>query len=372
MTPNARIAILGAGPGGLMLARLLQCRGVSASIFEREAHPDERPQGGSLDLHARTGQRAMRKAGLDAAFLAAARPEDQDDRLYDPQGTLLLERDGSGDDRPEIDRTALRRILLASVAPGTVRWGQGIETVAPSQGGGYDVTHPGGVETFDIVVGADGAWSRARRLLSAQRPVYEGVALVDYSVEESAHPSVGALVGRGKMMAVGENRALIGQRNGDGHIRLYALRRMAEGDARGLMSASADAVRAATLAAFSGWAPQLRHLIDAGTFSAVRPLYALPVGYRWESRAGVTLLGDAAHVMAPFGGKGVNLALADAADLADALCSGEGWAAVTRYEALMAERAAPAAAGAAAGLNAVISSDGLAHALAHYQARTPQ
>ena len=70
-----RIAIIGGGPGGLMLARLLQLRGLSPVVFERDAHAEERPQGGSLDLHGETGQRAMRLARLEAEFAAAARPE---------------------------------------------------------------------------------------------------------------------------------------------------------------------------------------------------------------------------------------------------------------------------------------------------------
>jgi 2-polyprenyl-6-methoxyphenol hydroxylase-like FAD-dependent oxidoreductase len=129
-----RVGIVGGGPGGLMLARLLQLGGADVTVFERDAHAGERPQGGSLDLHAETGQRAMRLAGLEAEFVAAARPEDQGDRLYDADGTLLFDRDGAEDDRPEIDRTELRRILLSSLAPGTVRWGAKVEAVKPDDG----------------------------------------------------------------------------------------------------------------------------------------------------------------------------------------------------------------------------------------------
>ena len=130
-----RIAIIGGGPGGLMLARLLQLNGLSPIVFERDAHAGERPQGGSLDLHGETGQRAMRLAGLEREFTLAARPDDQGDRLYDPDGRLLFDRDGEGDDRPEIDRTMLRRILLESLAPGTVRWNSRIAEIAQTRAG---------------------------------------------------------------------------------------------------------------------------------------------------------------------------------------------------------------------------------------------
>ena len=369
MATHPRIAIIGGGPGGLMLARLLQIRGIEAAVFERDAHAGDRPQGGSLDLHADTGQRAIRLAKLEEAFRAEARPEDQGDRLYDPGGTLLFDSDGQGDDRPEIDRTALRRVLLNSLAPHAVRWGSKVEAVTPAKDGGHEVVTNDAVGVFDIVVGADGAWSRIRPLLSNAVPRYEGVTMIELGFDTRRHPSVDALTGSGKMFAVGENRVLIAQRNGGSHIRGYAGWRMLESVAWELAGAAPEHVRAATLDAFAGWAPSLQSLVETGDLLAVRPLYALPIGYRWTSSPGLTLLGDAAHLMSPFSGEGVNLALADAVDLADALTSGEGWPAVGRYETGMMARARPAAEGAAAGLNGAVSSTGVADVLAHYRQR---
>lgn len=213
MKTTPRIAIIGGGPGGpggpggLLLARLLDRHGMDTIVFERDAHADERPQGGSLDLHAKTGQRAMRLADLQAEFHAEARPEDQGDRLYDQHGTLLFDRDGAGDDRPEIDRTALRRILLASLPTDHVQWGSRIENIKPLSGSGFEVIGRGFVEKFDIVVGADGAWSCVRSLLSGVVPAYEGVALVELGFDTQRHPAVDAITGSGKMFAVGNNRA---------------------------------------------------------------------------------------------------------------------------------------------------------------------
>lgn len=369
MTMFSGVAIIGGGPGGLMLARLLQRRGIAVTVFERDAHAEDRPQGGSLDLHADTGQRALRLAGLEEPFLAEARPEDQGDRLYDSAGALLFDRDGIGDDRPEIDRTALRRILLDSLLPGTLRWGSRVSAIIAGTAGRHEVVVADAAEAFDIVIGADGAWSRVRPLLSAAMPAYEGVTLVELGFDAARHPGVDALVGGGKMFAVGDDHALIAQRNGRGHIRGYAAQRLPEAAARDLAAAMPEQLRTALLAAFSGWAPSLRQLIERGELIAVRPLHALPIGHHWPSRQGLTLLGDAAHLMSPFGGEGVNLALADAADLAEALASGEGWPAVARHEAAMAARAATAAAGAAAGLRTAISPNGVAGMLDHYRAR---
>lgn len=363
-----RIAIVGGGPGGLMLARLLQRRGMSPVVFERDTHAGERPQGGSLDLHGETGQRAVVLAGLEAEFAAAARPEDQGDRLYAPDGTLLYDREGIGDNRPEIDRTALRKMLLDSLAPGTVRWGSQITGIVRDSDA-WDVTGDGLKERYDLVVGADGGWSRVRPLLSDAVPVYEGVTVIELGFEVERDPGIDALTGSGKMFAVGYNRALITQRNGLGHIRGYAGVRMTKATARELAMLTPEHIRAAMLDDFIGWTPPLLDVIATGTFIGVRPLYALPIGHRWASRPGLTLLGDAAHLMSPFRVRGVNLALADAVDLADALTSDDGWSSIAAYEKAMTARAEISAAGAAEGLNSVFSSDGATSVLEHYRER---
>lgn len=363
-----RIAIVGAGPGGLMLARLLQLRGIKPVVFERDAHADERPQGGSLDLHEDTGQYAMRRAGLEQEFAAAARPEDQGDRLYDADGHLLFDHDGSGHNRPEIDRTALRKLLIDALAPGTIRWNSRIGGLEPDEAG-HRIEGEGWHETFDLVVGADGAWSRVRPLLSDAQPTYEGVAFAELGFDTSRHPAIHALTGRGKMFAVGDNRALITQRNGLGHIRGYAGVRAPEEIATTWRHMSADALRAALCDVFGTWAPSLRQVVETGDIIGARPIYALPIGHRWQSRRGLTLLGDAAHLMSPFAGQGVNLALADAVDLADAIGGGAKWSAIANYENDMAERARGAAEASAKGLRTVFSPDGALPVLEHHRGR---
>ncbi|WP_395396600.1 NAD(P)/FAD-dependent oxidoreductase [Novosphingobium sp. BL-8A] len=363
-----RIAIVGGGPGGLMLARMLELHGMAPIVFERDVHADDRPQGGSLDLHDDTGQHAIRRARLEHEFALAARPEDQGDRLYDANGQLLFESDGIGHNRPEIDRTELRRILIGSLTPGTIRWNSRIVKVVPA-GNGYAIVGDDWQEDFDIVIGADGAWSRVRSLLSDAEPIYEGVAFAELGFDSRRHPAIDALTGAGKMFAVGKDSALITQRNGFGHIRGYAGIRAPEEIAAKWRHMSEVELRAELQRSFADWAPTLRKIVETGDIIGARPLYALPIGHRWNSQRGLTLLGDAAHVMSPFAGQGVNLALADAVDLADAIANDEDWSAITAFEETMVKRAAVAAAASADGLRSVFSRNGAQPVLDHYRER---
>ncbi len=377
--PSPRIAIVGGGPGGLALARILHVHGLAATVFERDEHPLHRPQGGTLDLHAESGQLAMKAAGLWAECQRVARYEDQESRLYDKDGTLLFEEpDAASGDRPEVDRTDLRRILIESLPADTIRWGSKLSRVEPHVDGTYEVILEGGsAGMFDLVVGADGARSRVRPLVSEEQPIYSGVTFFELGLDDvdARHPDLSPLVGHGKLFALGDAKALIAQRNGNAHVRVYAALRVPErwAEQGGLDLSSPASTKESLLAQFSGWSPKLLDFIRrAEDWMRPWPLFALPVGHRWTYRPGVTLLGDAAHLMSPFSGEGVNLALLDAVELARALAAGGDWkAAVAAYEVTMGERAAEAALGAAEGLEAALSLDAPVTVLAHMQSHRP-
>lgn len=376
MSQLPSIAIIGGGLGGLTLARILHLHGIPAAVFELDAHPLARPQGGSLDLHADTGLRALRLAGLEDGFRSLARHEDQGAKVYHPDGRLLFEdANFEGGDRPEIDRTQLRQLLLDALPDDMVRWGRKVEAVRPLTDGRYAVVTDGDLrEAFDLVVGADGAWSRVRPLVSSAAPFYEGVMFVELGIDDAdiRHPAIAALVGHGKIFAKGRSRTLVGQRNANGHIRVYAALRLAE-NALELDLTTPGRANAQLAAHFDGFAPALLDLITQGTLLARRPMYALPVGHRWPHRPGVTLIGDAAHLMSPFGGEGANGAMADGADLAMALAQGGDWRrAVADYEAIMFPRAADAAQGAAEGLRGAVADDPRDHVLEHFHAMRDQ
>lgn len=371
-----RIAIIGAGPGGLTCARILQRHGTTVTVYERDASRTARDQGGTLDMHPDSGQKALREAGLLKDFLALARPEGRQMRLVGRDARILFDAvppEASTDDgNPEIDRGQLRDLLLNSLEPDTVRWSHRLAHVEPLSAGAHRLYFADGTTTeADLVIGADGAWSQVRRMLSDATPVYTGVTFVEAGLDnaDTRHPELASLTGDGTMMALDDNRGFIIQRNSHQHIRVYIGMRTDENwyHKAGLDLADQDAVRQALLTEFTGWSRDLLGFItDTDTGYINRSLYALPVPHTWQHTPGLTLLGDAAHLMSPFSGMGANLAMLDGADLARALINTTTIDdAVRTYENLLLPRSRQAAEGAAEGINSAFASDSTAQALAH-------
>ncbi|WP_010121285.1 FAD-dependent oxidoreductase [Corynebacterium nuruki] len=366
---NRRIVIVGAGPGGLMAARILQQAGIPVEVYDSDAAVDAREQGGTLDIHADSGQIAIEAAGLSSRFAELARPESQAHRLLAPDGTVLRDQvPMTGEDAaPEIDRTQLRQMLVDSLEPGTVRWGHRVEEVRDSA----VVFTDGSSVQAALVIGADGAWSRVRRALTSEQPRYLGVSMVEalFTAARTRHPLIAQLVGDGHMWANGDGKNLVLQRNSQDVIRGYIAVRtsldwLAEAglgqsdgrgrllDANGTVTTDTEGVRALLGERFADFSPELRTIITESEGALPnRPVFALPTPMTWQHRPGITLLVDAAHVMAPFGGNGVNLALLDAAELAQAIITAvrsgstlDG--AISRYEGIMISRGARTGEGA--------------------------
>ena len=378
MHKHPRIVIIGAGPGGLALARILHLGGIEASIFEREADPLARPQGGTLDLHEGSGLLAVARAGLGAEFRAIARYDDQGTRLVDKAARVLFDDpDPGAGNRPEVDRTALRAMLLDALPAGMVQWGRALRELRAGPDGRWRAVFDGrGADLdagpFDLVVGADGAWSRVRPLLSPYLPQYSGLTFIEFGIDDidARHPALARLVGRGKLDVLGDGRQIIAQRNGHSHVRGYAIFRVpADWAAQRFDYSSPAAVRERLIAEFADHADAITDLLRASNDHFVaRPIHALPVGHCWVHRRGLTLLGDAAHLMSPFGGEGVNAAMLDAAELGRQLLEDGGWdRAVATYEAQMFERVIEAAAGSAEAAAVQLSHDAQAITLAHYR-----
>ncbi|GAA1406765.1 NAD(P)/FAD-dependent oxidoreductase [Kitasatospora putterlickiae] len=344
---STRIAIIGAGPAGLTCARILQRNGLAATVYDREAGPEARDQGGTLDLHKDDGQIALREAGLLDAFLAACRPEGQEMRqLAAPDGNVLFHHTPAQDElfKPEIDRGHLRDLLLGSLEPGTVQWGRALTAIdGPATGPRHLRFADGTTAEADLLIGADGAWSTVRRAISPAVPRYSGISFLEawYHDVDNTHPDIAELVGQGSAAAADGRRGLFAQRNSGDHIRVYIIQRVPQEwiTDLGLTLQDTDAIRTHLLDRFRHWSPRLRRLMTDNDGSYVhRPIHALPVPHAWEHDPTITLLGDAAHLMPPLG-VGVNLAMLDAGELALALVHNDSVdAAIHAYESTMLPR----------------------------------
>lgn len=327
MSPVFKVAIIGGGPAGCTLARLLLNAQIPVTIFEREASPDFRTQGGTLDLHTATGLKALKAAGLYDEFVKYARYDGEALAVADKNLKMYIRFDGNSKEtslgRPEIDRLQLRQVLLDSLPPDTIRWGCKFRTVDSELSLHFD--H--GVEKgYNFIVGADGAWSKVRPYLSQEKPIYSGVGGMELNIPdaEKCHPDLYKLVNRGSLFTYSDHKCIVSQQKSGSCISVHAWSKRADENWKkscGYDVSNPKEVKKALLQDYEGWAEPLVKFVQVAEDDSIWPCstYELPIGHKWDHRPGVTLIGDAAHLCSPFAGEGVNIAMEDALKLSQAL-----------------------------------------------------
>jgi len=350
---NKKVAIIGGGPGGLTLARLLQLQSVDVKVYEWDFNADVRVQGATLDLHQHSGLKAIRAADLWDQFIKTYRPGADKSRIVDKFGHIIFdERENADPDnftspyfRPEIDRGPLRNLLLASLAPDTVVWDSQLLTLSEN-GNGWQMEFKNGSRAIaDLVIGADGVNSKTRPFVTDTKISYAGVTIVQGNVANAAAriPEIVQLLEGGKANIFSDQKFLHISAKGDGSVDFYLSGRKPESWSKDHKVLLTDPENVITWfkEEIDGWDELWLSLARHTDLPLLlRPQYVIPADQTWDAKSNITLLGDAAHIMPP-SGEGVNLAMLDAVELADAL-TGEGFedirSAVAFYEKSMLQR----------------------------------
>ncbi|WP_435353418.1 FAD-dependent oxidoreductase [Emticicia sp. SJ17W-69] len=353
---NKQIAIIGGGPGGLTLARLLQLKGANVKVFERDINKDARVQGSPLDLHEESGLAALRQANLLDEFKknylqGADRMvivNESADVFFSDHESKAIENFGNEHFRPEIDRGVLRKILLESLKAETVVWDSYFMSME-KQNEGWLLHFKNGINAYaDIVIAADGANSKIRPYITDIKPFYSGITMLEGNIfnAEKSTPKISKLLNGGKIMAFGNSKNILMGQKANGEIGFYISFKTEE---KWAANSGLDFFDKTQLLEwfekeYAEWSHIWNELFEnSATPFIPRPIYCMPLNQTWESMSNLTMLGDAAHVMPPFAGEGVNMAMLDALELSECLTSEKHNSlqeAISSYEINMRKRAA--------------------------------
>ena len=329
---NKKVAIVGGGPGGLTLARLLQLKGVAVKVYERDKDKSFRQQGATLDLHYETGLKALREGGLIEEFKKAYRPGAERITITDNNAIVhYTERDeepiqdlNNEYARPEIDRGPLRDLLIASLYDNTIVWDSKFSELKEN-GNGWKLFFENGTTAYaDLVIAADGANSKVRKYITDIQPIYSGITIVESNIYNAATntPHLWKLTNEGKVFAYWNGKTIVLSAKGEGSLSFYTSTKETEDWAKtsGIDFKNKEQVFIWFKQRFCDWSDDWHELfLTNDSYFIVRPQYHFPSNQSWQTLPNLTMIGDAAHVMPPTG-EGVNQAMWDALELYETLC----------------------------------------------------
>ncbi|MDT3404841.1 FAD-dependent oxidoreductase [Mucilaginibacter terrae] len=323
---NKQVAIIGAGPVGLTMAKLLQQQGVAVNVYERDKNPQARVWGGTLDLHKNSGQLAMAKAGLLQKYYDLALP--MGIKIADEHARILFTKPitaQNAHDNPEINRSELRKMLLNSLVAATVVWDSKFTGMEEHDGKWLIHFEDKPDAMADVVIGANGGMSKVRDYVTVAEIKATGSFIIqgDVPQPEQCLPEFYKLCNDHRLMAAHDgNMLVVNPRNGN--LLSYGIimktpEEWADGGAPDFNDN--DNIVKYLTQRFAGWNERYHELFDATAFFAGITTKVAPLDTHWKTDRPlpITLIGDAAHLMPPFAGMGVNTGLLDALRLSENL-----------------------------------------------------